>query len=364
MSSPPPLLSFVQGGGENTNTETITDYYNSTASSPPHHHSTSTSFSNLSPSILIIVLILAITFIASVSLCLLLRHLNRRCLRHLSQSASSSFSSSSSTVIPLESHRISARRVSPEDPTASLIDSLPLFTFSSVTRRSSSSGAAAAADCAVCLSKFEPDDQLRLLPLCCHAFHALCVDTWLQSNQTCPLCRSPIFASETEILKSLTAANTGENTSGRSGGSFRLEIGSVSGRQTESIGDGGGRDRRRSYSIGSFEYLVEDDSEVSLSNAHRRSVSDQKDDGQPPGMVPEESLAGEVAAGSGRSWLKEYVDRLSMSLSSRAQSFRSSGRFFTGSSRQSEVTVAGEWDMEAARVGEEISEMFRWFSGV
>ncbi|KAF3445628.1 hypothetical protein FNV43_RR10804 [Rhamnella rubrinervis] len=346
MSSPPPLLSI--GGG------TITEYYNSTAntaSSPPHHHST-VSFRNLSPSFLIIGLILTVTFIASVSLCLLLRHLNRRCLRHLSQSPSSS-SSSSATVPPTESHRISSRRVAPENPTASLIDSLPLFTYSSVTRRSSSSGAA---DCAVCLSKFEPHDQLRLLPVCCHAFHALCVDTWLKSSQTCPLCRSSIYASEAEILKSLNV-----------GDSFRLEVGSISRRET-TISDNG--DTRRSYSIGSFDYLVEDDSEIILSNAHRRSVSDQKEDSRPPvdqpAVVPEESLSAEIAsgAGSGRSWLKEYIDRVSTSLSSRALSFRSSGRLFTGSSRRSEVAVTGDWDMEAARVGEEITEMFRWFSGV
>lgn len=346
MSSPPPLLSV--GGG------TVAEYYNSTttaASSPPHHHST-LSFRNLSPSILIIVLILAVTFIASVSLCLLLRHLNRRCLRHLSPSSTSS--SSSSTVLPTESHRISSRRVAPENPTASLIDSLPLFTFSSVTRRSSPSSGAA--DCAVCLSKFEPDDQLRLLPMCCHAFHAVCVDTWLKSSQTCPLCRSSIFASEAEILKSLNV-----------GDSFRLEVGSISSRQTTMSNNG---DTRRSYSIGSFDYLVEDYSEIILSNAHRRSVSDQKEDSRPPvdqpAVVPDESLAAEIASGSGsgRSWLKEYIDRLSTSLSSRALSFRSSGRFFTGSSRRSEVAGTGEWDLEAARVGEEITEMFRWFSGV
>ncbi|XP_062098601.1 E3 ubiquitin-protein ligase ATL4 [Humulus lupulus] len=327
----------------------LTTFFPSTAVPPPipHHHAPS-----LSPSILIIILILAVTFVASVSLCFLLRHLNRRCLRHLSPSSSTS---SSAVVANVDSLRISSRRVSPENPTTALIESLPLFTFSSLTRRNTS-----AADCAVCLSKFEADDQLRLLPLCCHAFHAFCVDTWLQSNQTCPLCRSQIFVSEAEILKTLLPPD-GEN---HGADSFRIEIGNVSRRQPTSES---GASTRRSYSIGSFEYLVDDDSEIVLGNAHRRTTSDFKEDQfrPPPAShlpAPEPSLVAEVA--SGRSWLKEYVDRLSMSLSSRAQSFRSSGRFFSGSSRRSEVTGVGDWDLEACRVGEEISELFRWASGV
>nr|KYP31439.1 RING-H2 finger protein ATL3J [Cajanus cajan] len=61
------------------------------------------------------------------------------------------------------------------------------------------------------------------------------------------------------------------------------------------------------------------------------------------------------------------MDRFSASISSRTASFRSSGRFFSGagSSRRSDVVpVAAEYDLEGNRIGEEISEMFRWLSGV
>ena len=47
-------------------------------------------------------------------------------------------------------------------------------------------------ECSVCLSEFEEDESLRLLPKCSHAFHVPCIDTWLRSHKNCPLCRAPI----------------------------------------------------------------------------------------------------------------------------------------------------------------------------
>lgn len=47
-------------------------------------------------------------------------------------------------------------------------------------------------DCSVCLSEFQEHENLRLLPKCNHAFHLPCIDTWLKSHSTCPLCRSNI----------------------------------------------------------------------------------------------------------------------------------------------------------------------------
>ncbi|KAK7401395.1 hypothetical protein VNO78_12832 [Psophocarpus tetragonolobus] len=47
-------------------------------------------------------------------------------------------------------------------------------------------------DCSVCLSEFQENESLRLLPKCNHAFHLPCIDTWLKSHANCPLCRSTI----------------------------------------------------------------------------------------------------------------------------------------------------------------------------
>lgn len=43
--------------------------------------------------------------------------------------------------------------------------------------------------CTICLNEFHVEEKLRLLPNCSHAFHIDCIDTWLQSNTNCPLCR-------------------------------------------------------------------------------------------------------------------------------------------------------------------------------
>lgn len=46
----------------------------------------------------------------------------------------------------------------------------------------------------MCLSEFQEDESLRLLPKCNHAFHIPCIDTWLRSHTNCPLCRASILS--------------------------------------------------------------------------------------------------------------------------------------------------------------------------
>jgi len=322
-----------------------------------NYDSHSSSLDSLKPSVLVIILILLMTLLISVSICFLLRCLNRCSHRSVLPLSSSS----SVATVTSDSRRFSGHRVSPETERSSVLDSLPIFKFSSVTRRSSSMNSG---DCAVCLSKFEPEDQLRLLPLCCHAFHADCIDIWLVSNQTCPLCRSPLFASESDLMKSL--AVVGSNNGGGEN-SFRLEIGSISRRRQTPIPES--VEQHRTYSIGSFDYIVDDvDSEISESNFNRGKQEDATTTTATATAVTtnptsfEASLAADIGNDGSRSWLKDYVDRLSRGISSRAMSFRSSDRFFTGSSRRSEeLTVM---DLEANHAGEEISELFRWLSGV
>ena len=48
------------------------------------------------------------------------------------------------------------------------------------------------ATCSVCLADYEVGEVLRTLPSCRHAFHMPCIDEWLASHQTCPLCRESL----------------------------------------------------------------------------------------------------------------------------------------------------------------------------
>ncbi|EPS62085.1 hypothetical protein M569_12708, partial [Genlisea aurea] len=48
-------------------------------------------------------------------------------------------------------------------------------------------------ECSVCLSNLEDGEFVRILPNCKHIFHVDCVDRWLESNSTCPVCRTPVL---------------------------------------------------------------------------------------------------------------------------------------------------------------------------
>ncbi|PON81602.1 LOW QUALITY PROTEIN: 43kDa postsynaptic protein [Trema orientale] len=74
----------------------------------------------------------------------------------------------------------------------SVIASLPLFAFNNSSSRSSTNTDPHnhSSECAVCLSNLEEGEMARLLPNCNHSFHAECIDKWLSSRSTCPICRT------------------------------------------------------------------------------------------------------------------------------------------------------------------------------
>ena len=43
--------------------------------------------------------------------------------------------------------------------------------------------------CAVCLEDVRDGETVRQLPPCRHLFHVDCIDLWLHTHRTCPLCR-------------------------------------------------------------------------------------------------------------------------------------------------------------------------------
>jgi hypothetical protein len=46
-------------------------------------------------------------------------------------------------------------------------------------------------DCMICLESFQVGDQRKTLP-CLHGFHSACVDKWLRTSASCPVCKCSI----------------------------------------------------------------------------------------------------------------------------------------------------------------------------
>lgn len=87
--------------------------------------------------------------------------------------------------------RLSPVRSPPRGLEPSLLQSFPTFLYSSVKdlRKDKKNYSL---ECAICLFEFEDDSFLRLLTVCCHVFHQECIDLWLGSHKTCPVCRTDL----------------------------------------------------------------------------------------------------------------------------------------------------------------------------
>ncbi|XP_042485585.1 E3 ubiquitin-protein ligase ATL6-like [Macadamia integrifolia] len=72
---------------------------------------------------------------------------------------------------------------------AAVLETFPIFEYSVVKGLKLGKGAL---ECAVCLNEFEDDETIRLLPKCDHVFHPECIDAWLSSRTTCPVCRADL----------------------------------------------------------------------------------------------------------------------------------------------------------------------------
>ncbi|KAG9453539.1 hypothetical protein H6P81_006443 [Aristolochia fimbriata] len=49
-----------------------------------------------------------------------------------------------------------------------------------------------AVQCSICLSNFVEGEKVKVLPRCHHTFHPECVDKWLGTHSSCPLCRAAL----------------------------------------------------------------------------------------------------------------------------------------------------------------------------
>ncbi|KAJ7538029.1 hypothetical protein O6H91_11G031700 [Diphasiastrum complanatum] len=89
-----------------------------------------------------------------------------------------------------------------------MVANFPLMRYSSA--RAAKAGRESV-DCSVCLNEFQENEKVRILPNCGHGFHSDCIDTWLLSHSTCPLCRISLAPSPADVqivMASPTAQTT------------------------------------------------------------------------------------------------------------------------------------------------------------
>ncbi|KAK1288530.1 E3 ubiquitin-protein ligase ATL6 [Acorus calamus] len=80
---------------------------------------------------------------------------------------------------------------------ASALEAFPTFLYSDVKGLKLGNDTLV---CAICINEFEDDKTLRLLPKCDHVFHTDCIDTWLATHTTCPVCRSNLVPDPPRII--------------------------------------------------------------------------------------------------------------------------------------------------------------------
>uniref|UniRef100_J3LBC5 RING-type E3 ubiquitin transferase n=1 Tax=Oryza brachyantha TaxID=4533 RepID=J3LBC5_ORYBR len=51
-------------------------------------------------------------------------------------------------------------------------------------------------------------ELVRQLPACGHLFHVDCIDMWLHSHSTCPLCRCNVSPPAATVVKATATAAT------------------------------------------------------------------------------------------------------------------------------------------------------------
>ncbi|XP_058763787.1 E3 ubiquitin-protein ligase Os03g0188200-like [Vicia villosa] len=72
-----------------------------------------------------------------------------------------------------------------------LLETFPIVLYSSVNKHVKE-GDEDPLPCAVCLAEFNDNDSVRVLPQCNHFFHPPCIDAWLSTHVTCPVCRTEL----------------------------------------------------------------------------------------------------------------------------------------------------------------------------
>nr|KYP71250.1 RING-H2 finger protein ATL3B [Cajanus cajan] len=142
---------------------------------------------NPSLAVVIIILVAALFLVAFFSIY----------IRHCADSSPNSLGPAAAAAAARA--RRAARGLDPE-----LIETFPILEYSEVKIHKIGKEAL---ECAVCLCEFEDTETLRLIPKCDHVFHPECIDEWLKSHTTCPVCRADLAPAEPHDANANANAN-------------------------------------------------------------------------------------------------------------------------------------------------------------
>lgn len=251
VTSPPPQSPLAS--------QTITDGNISTVKD----RTSSSSISKISPLILLVIIVLAIIFFLYGLVQLVLWLLMKR------PSSSSHYNSNrfqeSTRTRSLQRQLQHLFHLHDSGLDQAFINTLPVFNYQDLL------GLKEPFDCAVCLCEFSEQDKLRLVPICSHAFHMNCLDTWLLSNSTCPLCRANINISNNSfplenvnVVEDSLVLSHRFNVNGDKENIIEEQIGDkrvfsvkLGKFRSNGLEDGSScsLDERRCYSMGSYQYV-------------------------------------------------------------------------------------------------------------
>ncbi|KAI3748870.1 hypothetical protein L6452_12271 [Arctium lappa] len=93
-------------------------------------------------------------------------------------------SSASSAAVSQHIQRFSG----PQGLDSAAIDSLPITLYHRPSTSSTDSS-----ECCICLGVFEEGEKVKVLPKCSHGYHCECVDKWLATHSSCPICRAALL---------------------------------------------------------------------------------------------------------------------------------------------------------------------------
>jgi hypothetical protein len=101
------------------------------------------------------------------------------------------------------------------------INALPTFAYElSLIRGAGAEGggdlesgteAAGSEPCSVCLEDVQAGEMVRQLPACKHLFHVGCIDMWLHSHRTCPVCRCNLLPPPRKVAAKAAPAPTADD---------------------------------------------------------------------------------------------------------------------------------------------------------